>query len=129
MRVGRHLPDGVLIALVDAGEQRRRVDRPRRDGLADARRGVVAADLRDVARQIHHHRPQQIDREWTDAAAQDGETVGEQVEDMGLGGRRNRRHHRTERREQVQLAPDEPALQVERPAEVGLLVADGSPPR
>ena len=37
--------------------------------------------------------------------------------------------HRTERREQVQLAPDEPALQVERPAEVGLLVADGSPPR
>ena len=66
--------------------------------------------------------PQQIDGEWTDTAAQDREAVGEQVEDVGLGGRRNRRHHRTERRQQVQLAPDEPPLQVERPAEVGLFV-------
>jgi len=48
---------------------------------------------------------------------------------VGLGGRRNRRHHRTERRQQVQLAPDEPPLQVERPAEVGLLGPDGGPPR
>ena len=127
MMLERQLTHGLLVALVDMCQQRRRIHFSAGDRFADAGGGRVAADLGDVSREIDHHRPQQIDRQRADIPSQDGEAVGQRVQHAYFRRRRHRRDRGAQRPQQVELPADQALLQVERPAQFGFFVRQASP--
>ena len=126
--VGGHLPHRVLVPLVDVRKQRRAIHSGAGDGFADSRRGRVAAHRGDVLRQLNHNGRELVDRQRADSSAEHRKAVRECVQHGGFRRRLDRRDYRTDNPKELELALDEPALQVESPPQGWTLGRDRLPP-